>query len=477
MGLAFVVSAQQQGGNLNGRVVIVNGTLVRVPEVDPALIRPPPVGDLLRFKDGSELHGEFQTMDPGHSVSWRHPDSKTNITFSVTNLERLFFTKRAVPVFKADCHLQLTNGDEVYGGLVSMDAKEVTVKTVFGGLARAPRSAVSGIDKLSASFDCVYDGPLGPGDFLINGLGGWLYRDGAMISHQIGASLTRDFVATNACFINFDVDWSDYLLLRMMIYTDTTANSPRADCYTLSLGANLGDQRTNTAELNVMRGTDSIGSSLGGGEFPKLDGGNTAHCSVQLDRVNGTCALYVNQHLVNEWHGPRNIKGPWARVIFADRNPRSGTAIRRLQIFSQSEPIMKAGTSGATNGDVVYFVNRDKAAGKIVEIKASMVVLAVAGRQLEVPMSRVSRLDFAASGTPAFGGRTEIAPGMARADMGGGNYLTVALESWSSDSITVNSPVLGRFTLTPQAVRELIFSRGNSSSARSANDEFGGLDD
>jgi hypothetical protein len=481
MAMMVLTAAGQQVVNVNGRLVLVGGAGVvggvRPQMTIPAWARPAPAGDLLRLDDGSELHGEIQLMEPGRAVLWKHPLSKTNLAFAFTHLNRLYFSQAVTSETKVDCFLRLANGDEVWGGLQRLDTNEVEILTAFGGVIRAPRSVVRSVDRVSGAFKRVFDGPTRDVNYLVTPPGGWVYRDGAMICGQMGASLNLNFDAGTACLINFDLEWNDYLLMRMVYSTDARLNNSRADSYALTLGVLGGDFRTNSAELTCVRASEPVGSSLGTEVLPDFGGRNLARCSLEIDHANGRVALVVNGRRVREWRGPRDMKGPWTRLMFTDLNSRAGLALRHMQVFTQDAPFSQGGVGVGTNGDEILFVNHDRAVGRIVEVGRDRVVFDVAGRRLEIPMSRVSHLDFARSP-----GAWEVASpsGLARADLGGGNYLTVALDSWAKEKAVLTSPMLGRIEVAPRTVRELIFGSGSRSPANSTRpvpDDFGGLDE
>jgi hypothetical protein len=131
----------------------------------------------------------------------------------------------------------------------------------------------------------------------------------------------------------------------------------------------------------------------------------------------------------------------------------------------------------ATNTDAVHFINHDRAFGTIQSIQEGKVRLAMSGTVLDVPLERVTRMEFAAA--PA---RTEPSgPWEVRAHFPGGGSLSFEVDKWDPKEISGRSAILGPLALQPNAIRELEFNlnrpKANEDVGAAENKEFEELDE
>lgn len=108
----------------------------------------------------------------------------------------------------------------------------------------------------------------------------------------------------------------------------------------------------------------------------------------------------------------------------------------------------------ATNADSIHFVNHDRAAGKIASIKDGKVALEFGGGTLNIPLQRVTQIDFAATNALD----ESSGPWEVRAHFPGGGSLSFQLEKWSDKLISGKSSIFGSLAFQTRAIREMEFN-------------------
>ena len=129
----------------------------------------------------------------------------------------------------------------------------------------------------------------------------------------------------------------------------------------------------------------------------------------------------------------------------------------------------------ATNTDAIHFVNHDRAPGKIQAIQEGKVTLALSGTDLEIPLARVTEMDFAQSRSAGEG----TGPWVVRAHFPGGGRLSFQLEKWDERTIAGQSAIFGPLAFQSAAVREIEFNldRPKEEGVIAAAKEFDELDE
>ena len=165
--------------------------------------------DLVRFLDGSMLHGELQQVSLGDGVRWERPDLAKPIDFRPDNLAWIRF-EGARPVKRPSeptVHIRFHNGDEVLGNLIALDEQRVQFSTWFNEQLSAPRGVLQSLAFLSPGFRILFEGPTTiAGWKLGRDPKAWKYRDGVFISEGVGV-LGRDFGLKGSSRIEFDLQW------------------------------------------------------------------------------------------------------------------------------------------------------------------------------------------------------------------------------------------------------------------------------
>ncbi|HEY3860805.1 MAG TPA: hypothetical protein VGO59_02870 [Verrucomicrobiae bacterium] len=414
---------------------------------------PEPRGDVLEFWDGSALHGSLAAMSLQDGLTWLVPEASGPIHFRPDHLSFLRFSHAQAVSMKPTCHLWFGNGDDLYGSISSLDNEKLGFNTWFGGTMTIPRPAVRAITFLSPNFSVVYEGPYDTGGWeVINSTpNSWTFHDGAFIGAGPG-TLGREMGLANSCSVDFDVSWNTFFTLDVGIYCDAI---DRMDFNTGSCLLNLTPARVSLNQV------DRIGGpfSQAGVPVPVAEGKTAMHVGIECDKENGTVSVFVNHNLIKTWKDC-NFSGAGTGILFMQRTMFSSATLKlsHLKVSQWQGRCEPETSSPATNSDAVYLVNNDKAAGKIESIADGKARLALAGTVLDIPLDRITQMDFAESKVPA----ETPGPWQVRAHFPGGGSISFQLEKWNDQGLAGRSAIFGALAFQPNSVREMEFNLGRA---------------
>jgi hypothetical protein len=406
-------------------------------------------GDVLEFVDGSMLHGQLQRMDLDHGLSWNSPDARGAIHFQPAHIDRIRFA-HADPVNLApSCHIRFANGDDLFGSIAALDSDRLEFKTWFGGTMSIPRTSLHTITFLSKNYSIAYEGPYDASGWIIgnNVLDGWTYHDGSFIGSGPG-TLARDLGLTNSTTVEFDLAWDGMFELMVDVYSDAT------DHLEYNSGSYVVEFTSRQITLRHVQ-SGGIPRNFGSVAMPGAAGQGKMRVTIQCNRAEGTVSVFINNLLARKWTDDAGLRSAGTGILFQEENfPGVSVKLSNLKI-SQWEGAYEPDTSTVTtNADAVHFVNHDRAAGKIAAIKDGKVSLLLAGRLLDVPLERVTQINFAV--TNVFAERA--GPWEVRAHFPGGGSLSFQLEKWDDKAVDGTSALFGLLDFQPGAIREMEFN-------------------
>ncbi len=433
-----------------GAVTIQFGNQAAKPEVLSE-----PRNDVIEFVDGSALHGKLAGMGLEHGLTWANPEAMNPIRFRPDHIDFIRFAGAQSLSLRPTCHLWFGNGDDLYGGITSLDDKQVVFSTWFGGAMVIPRAAVRAITFLSTNYAVVYEGPYHEGGWMVvnNSPRSWTFHDGSFIGAGPGL-LGRDLKLTNSSTLEFDLAWSGAFQLEVGIYCDVMVGM-EIDVGSCVLELNPREislrQPWNTAPTFMMAGMAESGSEEKG----------RMQVAVECDRAARTVSLFVNHCLAKVWRNCSVGRGGTG-VLFRQPNqlnllnPLAGPTLKLSHLkISQWQGRGEPETMVAiTNTDAVHLINHDRASGAIESIQDGKARLALGGTVLDIPLGRVTQLEFA-SAQPA---AEPSGPWQVRAHFPGGGSLSFQLDKWDDKEISGRSAIFGPLALQPGAIREMEFN-------------------
>ena len=358
-------------------------------------VLPEQSSDMLAFLDGSALHGQLAGMDLEHGVTWDQPEALSPIHFRPAHLDFIRFAHARSVSLTPTCHLWFANGDDLYGSITSLDNERLGVDTWFGGAMVIPRAAVSAITLLSPNYSVVYEGPYDPGGWVVvnNSPKSWSFRDGAFIGTGPG-TLGRDLNLTGSSTVEFDLAWTGAFSLEAGIYCDPMG---RQEFNGGSCVVSLTPRQISLNQMPNMRA--GMAFNLTDVAVPGDESQSRMHVAIECDKELGTVSVFINHVLVKTWKDFNFGGGGGTGIVFTQRYMLSSailklTHLKVSQWQGRSEPET---ATVATNADAIHFINHDRATGKIESIQNDKVRLMLGTTTLDIPLERVTQMEFAAT--------------------------------------------------------------------------------
>lgn len=428
--------------------------------------------DVLRFVDGSMLHGELKELDFEHGLLWQDSAAAAPIDFQPGHVDVVRFAHSSALKLTPTCHVRFSNGDDLFGSLAAVNMDRFELTTWFGDKLTVPRSGVQSVAFLSKNYSILYEGPYDREGWIStapNNLAGWHYRDRGFVASTPGL-LGRDLGLTGSCTMEFDLAWSGYMGFAIAAYTETP---DRLDFNTSSYLAQFSRGRVTLSRLRATAVPRNLGMSP---PIPALQTPGTARVTLQFNKTENEVELFVDGALVKQWKDDDGFSVTGGCMILEQTVPNSSARISNMRISSWEGRHEPETTSGATNLDVLHFVNHDSASGKIHEIRDGKVSVDLAPGLLTIPVERLAQIDFASvTNTLA----EPPGPSTVRAFFPGGGSLSFQLEKWGDNLVQGHSAIFGRLAFQPNGIRELQFNldRPRSEPGESPVNEFENIDE
>jgi hypothetical protein len=386
------------------------------------------------------------------------------------------------------CHIRFANGDDLFGSVVSLDGGTLEFNTWFGGTLKIPRAAIQTVTFLPRNYSLVYEGPADASEWLISGgtqntgirivagngaivngvvinggvvvmnpadaargnqagLTNWSYRDGSFITAGAG-TLGRDFNLSGSSTIEFDLACSGSFNLMISLYSPSLERSViNNKSFMLSL---------TSGQITLLRAGPAPVDQIRSAIVTNFDAhGRPARVTLQCNAEEGSLAAQVDGVEVKRWTGLGSFSGLGTGVVVQNQPSGGVVKLSRIRVSKwegKYEPDLAP--AGATNADLVFFINCDKAAGKIVNIAGGRLNLNAAQKILGIPLERVRQIDFAQSGAAA----EPRGPWEVRAHFPGGGSVSFQLEKWDDKSIAGRSALFGALAFQPGSIREMEFN-------------------
>jgi hypothetical protein len=479
VGLVFpgpvMLTAQIQPGgrfflNVQGGIQVASQ-----PPTTPANAEPfePPTGDLLEFVDGSLMHGELKRMDTASGLRWNNPAAKMPIDLQPAHINSIRFAHADSISLAPTSHLRFVNGDDLFGSVSSLDEDHLVFSTWFGGALTIQRASVQTVTMLSSNYNILYEGPGDTNGWIIGNHNpeSWTLLDGTFISGAPG-SLGRDFKLSGSSTIEFDLAWNDIFELLVNIYSDAVDHMDMGNSYVLEFTRD---------QVNVRRadaGRQFPFRTFGSAPLTNTAGKSKVRITIQSNKEEGTVAVYIDNVLAKRWKDENGFSATGGGILFQQTGLTGATLKLSSFKISQWEGRYEPETSAvATNADVVRFINHDQAAGKITGINGGKVTLALGETLLQIPLQRVTQINFAAA--PASLAAAPRGPWEVRAHFPRGGSLSFQLEKWDDKEVAGRSAIFGSLAFLPGQIRQLEFNLDHPKTVAPpmSDKEFEGLDE
>lgn len=439
--------------------------------LSPALLASEPGSDLLRFKNGDVIHGQFMGVSESSQLLWKSSEAPDNIAFETKNLRKVLFNKgRSQSRLKTKDLVELTNNDRLPGEVLSLDDTSLTFNSDFGGLLNLPREHVRRISLNRHGPEPRYLGPFQKEGWIFQksqSKGGrkrakaeepkeedekapWHLSGGAWYNeaHTSLALETSTFERTS---YRFRVAWRNHLNLNIAFCADfhrpavidpdldNQIKNPASDlllegpsghsdperfgsAYVLSLHSNYIRLQRTGFDANGRPETSSFKSESA---HNQLRDQYEAEFETRIDRKKGLIAFFINGRRLAEWEDPAESLSDGGHLAFNTGN----NCFIRLSDISISDwngmPDSALSMQSDTRDIVLLQNGTDRLSGKIISIGDEHLKLASDYATFEIPLEDVSDL-YPAS-----------------------NQL-LSIEEPSQNSAILHFRPLGRLTLQPK---------------------------
>jgi hypothetical protein len=434
----------------NGLILNRNSLTSQGVEPLPAATAP---GDLLEFLDGSLMHGGLKSMDTASGLLWENPAAKKPIGLQPNHLDSIHFSGATPVKYSPSARFHFNNDDDILGSVTSLDDDHLGFSTWFGGSLLIPRNAVQTITFLSSNYAVIYEGPDSTDGWVVGSHNpdSWVYRDGAFVSGAPG-SVGRDFHLTDSSTIEFDLVWSDLYEMMVSIYSDAVDHLDFGNSYILEFRHSRQDDVVSLRHVDVDR--DIPIRNFGSAPI-NLAGKTKMRVTIQSNKEEGTIAVFIDNVLVKRWKDENGFSAMGGGVLF--QQVAGGGGAVKLSNFkiSRWQGRYEPETSViATNTDVIHFINHDHAAGKITAISGGKVSLAMGDIALQIPIERITQINFATAPVPA----PTHDPWEVRAWFPGGGCLSFQLDKWNDAQVAGRSAIFGPLAFQTGQIRQLEFN-------------------
>ncbi|MCX7817747.1 MAG: hypothetical protein N2652_00790 [Kiritimatiellae bacterium] len=417
--------------------------------------RPPerPPNDRLTLTGGEWLSGSLVSArnDTGELV-WRHGAIRELLS---VRLQAVTEVQLAVPGAarrrsSADSVVRLTNGDELFGRILSLDSNSLVIADTAAGTLRLVRAMVAEFSPAGGAGEVLYEGPSSLEEWALRGDRSrqWALSEGGLIPlnpSPIGRVIEG---MGDRVRIDFSIDWKFFPGFLSFWFFHEKPEEPQGDAYMLNI---VAAQRL---ELNRMRaGGGSQG--LGGVEIGEWTGGAaTMRVTIFADRRRGEIAVSVNDRVVRQWKDTRDFRGTGNAITFM---PQGGRELRlsEIRVVRWTGRLAPPSESAErVDSDVVVLANGDTMSGRVLTVGEGRLRLETPFAPLEVPVERVAQVIFAAESQL----RARRRPSDVRLRLVRGGQITMTLREIDSRVIRGESENFGIAEVPLEAVQRIQFN-------------------
>lgn len=280
---------------------------------------------------------------------------------------------------------------------------------------------------------------------------GWQVKEGALVSSGDAGVLGRNVDFPDAANIEFDLDWRGLPSMAVAFCTDNPAAFSLGNAYTLNFSS--GFAHLGRHEKNGDGYTTTTLDSPAALQLARAAG--TVHLSIRFDKRTKTIALLIDDALVKQWHDPQDFAGKGRGLAFSTA-AQSQMRITHLRIseWDGQLPAKLGESTGEAREDSLRLMNRDTISGGVTAIRAGKVTVKAAFGEVQIPLDRIGRIEFATSKPAAANGS-----GLTIGSLSGRNRLTFQLQSWRGGEAQIVSPLFGSARVSTAAFTMLEFDR------------------
>jgi hypothetical protein len=205
---ASAIIINNNGGQIQiqGNGVLIFNGMQSINELPDIAVPSGNSADSIRFTNGDMLYGKLISIGAKHDIRWQHPDSPQPIEFKSTNISQIDFshTNGATQAETNNCKVGFINNDALKGTLVGCDRDSLLLDTPYAGRMQLSRAMLETLVMVPPVQPASFQGP--------TGAEGWTH--GKSIAVPIGESgqwtyRNGAFYATKAASVARDLHLPD----------------------------------------------------------------------------------------------------------------------------------------------------------------------------------------------------------------------------------------------------------------------------
>ena len=433
--------------NVSIRTTSATGTAAAKTNAAPVVTATPRTEDQVNFLNGDRLHGKLVNLDgAGAMLTWQHKAAPDAMRYQLNALDKLdLFPRKAEGQQQQMSVVQLANGDRLRGDVVTLDAKQMVLKTWYAGTLNIARARLSEVAPAAAPVDVLYEGPNAD-------LAGWTTQNnsirgsglavkGGGLVLPLGQPVGRK-IPNMTDKVRFEFEVSNFMnsYFVFWFFSDSPRNMGNNDAYYL----NCYGSRIELERMVHNEGNRSLGS---------IDNDNERRTRSKLlitilaDRKERRFVVLLDGKQVREFTDPQEFKGSGDCIMF-QTHQASNMRISKIKISRWDGKMPKAessGPGGAADQDSLTFLNGDAMSGAVRSITTNNVKFETSYATLDVPLERIARMRFAnkldlapvaVTATNAAGATNAAAP------VAGGNVVVAGGQAVLGQMV-INGPMMG----------------------------------
>ena len=401
--------------------------------------------DLLRFENGDVLHGRFEGMENGTSVTWSGNSIKSSINLQSGTLRRIALNGgRAAKSLPQPEFVQLVNGDQIPGRVIELDDKNLTLETPMAGTVVVERQFVSSISPNPFGGSLHYIGPFTKDEWSFverpkaesqprsrrveepeEDEDPWAFGGDAWYSNG-QVPIAVDANIPDKARIKFNLAWRSRLSAVVAFHASLDIPqikkpeeeedgdnkkvirkkglpSSGSNSYPLTYGHSYVLTIYSSYAMLYRCDFDKDGNPkmnrlTNSSATIRLEESGEAEFELRCDRENSRILLFVNDEYVNQWEDPQGYAGIGSHLTFGCQNAGSHLRVSDIVVSNWNGMLDSARSMDAEDRDTILLNNgTDRFSGKITGIKSGHYQLKGTYADMQIPVDEVEELRFARS--------------------------------------------------------------------------------
>ncbi|MEP4079709.1 hypothetical protein [Haloferula sp.] len=365
----------------------------------------------------------------------------------------------------------LTNGDIIRGSLISLDKKNVRLRTGFAGDLKFRRDMVAALN-IEDKPVIIYAGPGEIEDWNVKEEGDWTLEHGELVCHS-KSSISRDIGKRDKFRISFDVEWRGNARFRVFTCADNTDLDEVKNSFELVCQSQYAYMRKRT-QRNGRTESNTIGTTGGVREFQERE---KVRVELLQDTVAGRVRFMLDGRVVADWRELAPGAGKLGGVVHFHSDSGKDLRVSRIRVaswdgtvegkwreggvdpFGGEEPDEETKKTPQPAG--ITLRNGDNIEGDTTGIKDGLVMLKTDLGEFELPVSRLRSFALRTAeeaADPELTWKPILRNGDIRAHFAEGDYITFQLTGFGKETIHGRSQTFGEAEFDLSAFERLEFN-------------------